>query len=331
MADSRQTQMGKVAGVRPIVSVVCLGLAVSLLSACATPSPSLRNTDPFGRADARQDVAGIRRLIEDERFAEAIPRLLEAVAQSPESAAGLEARYLLGVAYAGMESYRDAIDVFKEYLRIAPDGPRAGECADRLAELKRQYRARFPDAEALNGRIRDLETKLRNVPDNLGLQWELAGLYWQRGDYKRAGALYAQIVRARPEYAEDATVRSRIEWTSDGAYVVLSPAEVQWRSEQAQPLEIVNVTGYRGGRDLFTREQRFYVVSGQAVNRSDSVLYGVRVIVTIYGFGNVVYDTRTVPIGRLHPGETRAFSVRFWNFEDLERIQRHECVGVFEG
>jgi hypothetical protein len=60
------------------------------------------------------------------------------------------------------------------------------------------------------------------------------------------------------------------------------------------------------------------------------VLYGVQVFVTIYGFGNVVFDTSTINIGRLNPGETRAFSVRFSNFDNIENVRRHEAVGTFQ-
>jgi hypothetical protein len=110
----------------------------------------------------------------------------------------------------------------------------------------------------------------------------------------------------------------------------LSPAEVERRQIQAQPLAVTNTAAFKSGEDLFTRTALFYSVTGQVVNRSDSVLYGVQVIITIYGFGNVVNDTTTVSIGRLNPGEIRAFSVRFSNFENIENINRYECVATFQ-
>ncbi|MFA6241883.1 MAG: FxLYD domain-containing protein, partial [Candidatus Hydrogenedentales bacterium] len=115
-----------------------------------------------------------------------------------------------------------------------------------------------------------------------------------------------------------------------GQYLILTPMEVQRREVEKQPLVIVNMSSFRSGEDLFTRQPLYYSVTGQAVNRSDSVLYGVQVMVTLYGFGNVVYDTTTANIGRLNPGESRAFSVRFSNFDDIENIYRYEAVGSFE-
>ena len=93
---------------------------------------------------------------------------------------------------------------------------------------------------------------------------------------------------------------------------------------------MVNTTAFKSGRDLLTRERKFYVVTGQVRNRSDSILYGVQVIVTLYGFGNVVYDTNTVNIGRMNPDEVRAFTVRFSNFPNIDDMNRHEVVPVFQ-
>jgi hypothetical protein len=112
--------------------------------------------------------------------------------------------------------------------------------------------------------------------------------------------------------------------------MIVTPSEIERRSIENRPLLITNTNYFRSGEDLITRESRFYVVSGQAHNRSDSILYGVQVHVTIYGFGNVIYDTATVNIGRLHPGEQRAFSIRFSNFDNINNVARYECIGTFD-
>jgi hypothetical protein len=54
------------------------------------------------------------------------------------------------------------------------------------------------------------------------------------------------------------------------------------------------------------------------------VLYGVEISITTYGFGNVVYDSQTVPVGDVRPGEIRAFSVRFANFREIESIDHYD-------
>jgi len=259
-----------------------------------------------------------------------IPRLLHTISKYPSSKAAVEARYLLGRAYYEIGGYRDAIEMFDDYLRLAPEGEYAAECAEYVAKLTEEYNRRFPAPEELDKQIDAFNQKLAQEPGKLEYEWELADLLWRRGNYAKAASLYKGIVDKHPQYANDKTLKGRIELLPNGEYVVLSPAEVQHRQVEAQPLVIINQASFRVGRDLFTRETRHYSVTGQVVNRSDSVLYGVQVIATLFGFGNLVYDTHTVSIGRLYPDEIRAFSVRFSNFEDVENIDRYECVPTFQ-
>ncbi|MBN2311458.1 MAG: hypothetical protein JXR94_20950 [Candidatus Hydrogenedentes bacterium] len=269
-------------------------------------------------------------MIEAGDYSVVIPRLLHVVSKYPDSEAALDARYWMGVTYHKIQSYRDAIDMFNEYIDLAPDGKYAEKSAAYSARLLEEYEKKFWTADKLDTRIAELRKDLAAEPGNFESQWTLADLLWKRGDYDESGRIYAQLVAAKPEYATDATVTSRVELLPSGEVVVLSPVEVLRRAVEEQPLVVSNVSAFRSGADLFTREARYYVVTGQVTNRADSVLYGVQVIITLYGFGNVVYDTNTVSIGRLNPGDTRAFSVRFSNFENVENIHRHECIGTFE-
>ena len=77
-------------------------------------------------------------------------------------------------------------------------------------------------------------------------------------------------------------------------------------------------------RDRRTQIPRYFVVTGQALNRSDSVLSGVEIDITIYGFGAQVYDTKRFRLGEMYPSESRAFSVRFSNFRNLDSIDRYD-------
>jgi len=260
----------------------------------------------------------------------AIPRLLQVISQYPETNSALEARYWLGITYYNIKSYLDSLQVFQEYLKLAPEGPRAKEVSNYITRITAEYNEKFPGPGKMDSRIKELMALLHADSSTVAYQWELADLLWKRGDYDSSARIYLYIVEHNPEYANDATVTSRVERLPSGGYIALSPSEVQKREIKEHPLEIVNESSFRSGPDIFTREKRFYVVTGQVVNRSDSVMYGVDVSVTIYGFGSVVYDTRSVSIGRLNPGETRAFSARFNNFENIENIDRFECVGSFQ-
>jgi hypothetical protein len=131
----------------------------------------------------------------------------------------------------------------------------------------------------------------------------------------------------------DETVRSRIERAADGKITVLSPEEIARRYAAAQPVLVINLNSFTSGRQ--TREARsgkdiYYNVSGEAVNRSQSPLKDVRVIVTIYGFGDTIFDTQTVPMGTMQPNDKRPFSVRFSNFDDINNVSRYACDVAFE-
>lgn len=277
-----------------------------------------------------REVEEARRMIESGDTTVVIPHLLQIIAKYPNSKSSVDARYWLGVAYMEIKSYREAIEVFDEYLRLAPDGKFAEKSIQYTANLQDEYEKRYWTAEKLEVEIRRLTEALKADPNSTETQLKLADMLWKRGDYEYAGRLYSRVIKENPETASDPEVSTRIELLPSGGYIVLTPAEVQRREIERQPLAIINTASFKSGRDLITRENLYYVVSGQTVNRGDSVLYGVQVIVTIYGFGNMVYDTNTVNIGRLNPGEIRAFSVRFSNFQNIEDIHRFECVGTFE-
>jgi len=317
--------------------LAALTLGVILMAGCtttrsnppatATPMTKNRLLDENG---ARKEIEEARRMIEGGDYNIVIPRLLQVISKFPNSNAAIEGRYWLGVAYYKIESYREAIDLFNEYLRLAPHGKYATDSTDYVAKLTSEYEQKYWTAAKLDEEITACNEKIKQSPEDVTLKLELADLFWKRGDYQEAGKLYVALVQQKPEYKNDATIQSRVEIKSSGEVVVLSPAEMERRYIEQQPLVIVNEHSFQSGRDLYTREARFYVVTGQAKNRGDSVLSGVQVMVTLYGFGNVVFDTNTINIGRLNPGELRAFSVRFSNFENIDNINRFECLGTFE-
>ena len=279
---------------------------------------------------ASREVDEAERMIQAGDFTVVVPRLQHVISKYPDSKPAVDARYWLGVAYFELKSSREAIDMFSDYLRLAPKGKFASQARDYVKQLHEEYQAKYMSPEELDRQISEISIQARLNPDNTQLQFDLADLLWKRGNYDEAGRIYYALVKSHPELAGDSRIISRVELHPNNAYVVLSPAEVQRRQVEEKPLVIVNTASFRSGRDLLTREQKYYVVTGQAHNRSDSVLYGVQVIITLYGFGGMVYDTKTVNIGRMNPGERRAFSVQFSHFDTLDNILRYECEGIFE-
>jgi len=127
-------------------------------------------------------------------------------------------------------------------------------------------------------------------------------------------------------------VRQRMERDASGNFTVLSPAVLEQHYREMEPLKIYNVSSFRSGRFESwpaTASERYYNVTGQAVNQSGQPLSDVSIVVTIYGLGQMVYDTQTVPIGSMRPGEVRAFNAQFSRFDNIYNISRHECVGTF--
>lgn len=323
---------------RTISTILAAGALCLFLVSCVTPrttSPAAHNPVvenrilQFGAAEKEVDWA--RHMIEDGDYSVVIPRLLHVISKYPNSGAARDARYFLGVAYYHINSYRESLDLLNEYLESNGSEARYGkEAKEMLARVGQEYRSRFDTPEELNAKISEVADRLGKQPDDVALQLEMADLLWRRGDYESAGKLYFAIVQRSPEHAQDTTLTSRIELDQAGGYTVLTPAEVQRRQIAEKPLVIVNTASFRTGPDLLTRQKQYYAVTGQAYNRGDSVLYGVQVYITLYGHGNIVYDSTTVYIGRLAPGERRAFSVRFSNFDVIENIKRYECIGSFE-
>lgn len=279
---------------------------------------------------AAQRVHEARGLIEEHEYTLAVPHLLTAVVQYPETPAALDARFLLGVVHSELGNYRDAMNVFEGYLELAPEGAHAAEARTYLERVREEYSKRFLTSAELDAKVRRLAAVLEAEPGDAASQYALADLLWQRGNYKEAGKLYAHLRARQSAYAKRELVLSRIEWLPDGRYVVLTPAERERREAEKRPLVIFNQHSFRSGREWLTQERLHYVVTGQVMNRSDSVLYGVQVNVTVYGFGNVVYDTATAHIGRLNPRERRAFSVRFSEIEYGPNLPWFECEGTFQ-
>jgi Tfp pilus assembly protein PilF len=266
-------------------------------------------------------------------YSTAIPRLLHVMEKFPTSPAAIEARYHLGLAYSRIGGMRDAQQYFNEYLRLAPAGPFAEASRTQLATLADTATEQFPTVEQVQGDLEQARQTVQAKPDDLPAQLEMAELYWRSRQYEQAGEVYRHILTTWPSLVEDARIRTRMERNAAGGFTVITPEMGVQRQAENEPLTIFNTNSFRGGRFQSyqaTSRETTYTVTGQVGNQSSDPLTQVEVIVTIYGFGNRIYDTQTISIGRLRPAESRPFSARFSNFDDIENISRFECVGTFE-
>lgn len=303
----------------------CLPAIVS----CTTAGSFERGGVNLDSSSPRELLAEARTYLKQENPAPAVTRLQGLLARYPESPEAVEGHYWLGLAYDQLGGLRDAIMSLDVYLSRAPDGQYAADARARLARLRDSYESVFPTSDEINQRIAALREARQANPDSLDVAKDLAEALWLRGDYNAAGELYFEILERQPSFAETETFQDRIELHPDGSHTLLTPTELSRREKERNPIQVVNLSAFSAVRDTFTQVPRYFVVTGQAVNRSDSVLYGVDINITIYGFGNVVYDTRTYPLGDMYPGETRAFSVRFGNFRELISIDRYDYTVSF--
>ncbi|MBI2434005.1 MAG: hypothetical protein HYV26_14165 [Candidatus Hydrogenedentes bacterium] len=262
----------------------------------------------------------------------AIPRLMHVNSKFPGTPAAIESTYYLGITYHKIGGLKDAQDYFNQYLHLAPEGRYVQSSQDYLATLTKEVEDTMLTPQGIDQRIQAVETAGKQGPLSHAQQMELADLYWKRGEYSQAGALYEEILVQYPQLAYDVTIRTRIERQPDGNYLLLTPEEVVRRTSEAEPLVIFGTSAFRSGRFEgypATHKERYYTVTGQVTNRGEEVLLDAEVVVTIYGFGTLVYDTQTIRIGQLRPGEKRAFSAKFSNFDDIENVNRYECVGTY--
>lgn len=310
------------------LKAVALLIAACCLAQCASTS-KFSQTPRLDEHFARHEVDDARRMIDQADYQTAVSHLQKTIEGHPSASAALDARYYLGMAYFLMDAHENAFTSLNDYLRLAPSGAYAGDARELVARMSTEHDRKFPPRDTLDSRIAEARAQLANNPSALDVRIRLADLLWKRGAHDEAGEEYQRIVETDPSFARSRTFLNRIEIQSDGSYVYLTPQEIRRRSIEREPLVIVNTNSFQSGRQPRTQVPRFYVVTGVAANRSDKTLNGVEVDITIYNFSNTVYDARTVRMGRLGPGGSRAFSVRFSNFEDINNIDRYTCTGTF--
>ncbi len=279
---------------------------------------------------ADQELAQARQMLGSGEHSRVIPRLTAIAAQNPGTDAGTEALYLLGLTYYKIEGIYNAEEYFRKYIDAAPDGAFAPLCREYLRGIEGAREQRGAARAALESRVAHYDGV--SAPEELAANLELAETYWHDGDFEKASTVYARVLRFWPTLKDDVLIRQRMEPAPGGGYVILTPQEVLRRQAEAAPLAVFNVQSFRSGQfraDHYGYQDEYYNVTGQTVNRSERLLLDTSVTVTIFGIAGQVYDTQTVQLGRLKPGEVRAFSVRFSHFDNIANVHRHECTVAY--
>lgn len=309
--------------------LILLPIVLPLLSGCATTS-STSTASTSVQQQAQNDLSAAWRLHNKAQYHQAITNLLHLMSRFPDTDASIEARYVLGLCYQSVEGYKDALTLYSDYLNVAPDGQYSDDTRRRIQSLSFEYEKKFPSEKNLQRELAGLNQKIESDPDSVVLRMQRADRTWKLGNYESAGRQYLEILDRDPGFANTQLFRERMERQSDGSYIVITPNLLSERDVASQPIVVQNVNSFKTGRDRFSQQRRFYVVSGQVQNRSDETHYGVEVYTTIFGFGNVVWDTGVYNVGRLYPGETRAFSFRFNNIHNINDVNHHETKVTYQ-
>lgn len=272
-----------------------------------------------------------QRLIEKGEFSQALPKLLSIVESGKNNYP--ESHYLLGVVYQELGSPQNALTHYIKYLQIAPTGIYSENSKRKISEILGKPDTQIERVTTIEERISSLEEMLKIHPKNKNIMLELANWYWINQNYDKAGELYRELVILYPELWNEDVIASRIEKDERGNIIVLSPDEALKREAERKPIVFFNVTSFRSGRQFgwaSDLRHQIYNVTGQVRNRSSRTIKNLSVQVTIYGFSGMVYDTKTVNLGNLNPGQTKPFSIQFTNFDTIENVDHYDYVAYYE-
>ena len=310
----------------PIIAV-CI---VALLSAgCAGQRRAVTAQTYPELDDAYRDMR-------DGKYSQAVSRYLLILQQNEGRPEALqEARFRLGECYYNMRSYLEAGVQFQRYLADYPQGAFAAEAKQYLEKLQgieeRKRQQEELRKQEIRARLEHWREIARREPKNADAALQAGHALWDLQEYEEAGREYLRAVQLDESIPHDPLVSARMLFHEDGTATVLTPEEQERLEKERHPIQLFNAHAYRGGgRDLFTSGPRYYIVTGQVVNRSSRTVHNVSVIVTIFDFPGHVLDSATSRIGTMRPGQIRAFRTSFGTFENIYNIDRYECEAVFD-
>jgi len=325
-AGSRSSRTNRV--VR-LFAAIGTALALTLaMTGCVTERRAVVHLSNGEMSSAYRDM-------QDGRYGAAAAMYLLVLQEQSTGPAAEESRFRLGQCYFHMRSYVEAGIQFQRYLSDYPNGAFTENAKQYVAELREMEERHLAQAERLEREIRrrleHWREVARNEPDNAEAAAQLGHALWDLEDYEAAGREYLRAIELDSDVRYGKLLSRRISFNEDGTVTVLTPEDIAQLDIERNPIVVYNTHSYRGGGvDVLRSESRWYIVTGQVINKSPQTVRGVGVLVTIKDFAGHVLDSAERHIGTVRPGQSRAFSVRFGNFENIYNIDDYECEPIFE-
>ncbi len=276
-------------------------------------------------AAADNELAAAVQLIDRGEYNVAVSRLAALIEKRPNTDVANEALFYLARAYEGIGAQQQALDRYSEYLIRVPGGAHEPAAIDSFRRVLAVYQAKFPPASTTETEVDALRQTFNPDSPSVDEGLRLARGLWMLDRHEEAAEVYRVLYDADPGVAANPDFQERIELGSNGEFTLLTPQEQTRREIASRPVAVINPASYAGRRDRRTQQPRWYIVTGEVINRSEKTVDSVEVETTIFSFGTKIYDTQVQRFGRLAPGQSRAFSARFVNFEDVNNIERYEC------
>lgn len=276
----------------------------------------------------RDNVArDMRSLIQKGNFEEAVILGEMFLQENPSSPDAPEIIYSLMQAYIRLGDFSRAYLLGEKYLQRYPQGRRREKIEEWMGEVKERERKREERIEEEMEKLSRLYPELvsrRLPPSRLFLL--LGHTYWEMGERENARKFYRKAIQLDSSLERDEVLRNRL-----GRKSVESLLEV--RDESLRSFEEV----WEGEWEESGEVKRFQLrgmkgvlVTGRVFNRGETMVRGVRLVVTPSDFYGKALDVRVTWLGDIYPGMARPFSVVFPRLEK-KKIDRVEYLFLTQG
>lgn len=257
-----------------------------------------------------------------------IENVLDRFPPSPERE---ELRFIRADSYHQSHNYHDAEIAYTEYLDAYPSGRYRAMVTQGLMRIPAEKaEPELAAEERIKAAERDLDQLLAieaEFPRDSRVKYLIGNLYYQTGDYTKAGAYYFEAQSLEAAYKEKDLIRQRLYIGDDGEPRAMTPSALRELALQSDPLVVFDVYPYRErGVDPFNSRLVFANVSGKVRNQAQRTLHDVVLEVRFLNALGDVLDVTVITVGTIPPGGVRAFLASASHYDNLFNITDVEVI-----